>query len=72
MNATTETAERGFAFFKARPDRTLDEINNLLAREGREPIHARSLAHYKNLRDHGVYAYMPINQFDVRRSAGML
>jgi hypothetical protein len=71
-NATTETAERGYEIFKSMKIPTLARINRELALCGREPIHERSFVHYGNLIEYGVLAYMPINQFDVKRQLGIL
>ena len=73
-NATSETAARGFEIWLTLQGEapTLTRVNAVLKREGREPIHQRSITHYENLFEHGLREYLPINQFDVRRSMGVL
>jgi hypothetical protein len=77
-NARTSTAKRGFGIWLEVYGQTgefpdLHEVNRRLRIERREPIHARSITHYRNMWAAGfrrVDDYMPINRFDIMFSVG--
>jgi hypothetical protein len=72
-NALYVDALKGYEYYlKQRGKAKLDEINDYLMRESRNPIAQRTYTHYHNLLRHGFRSYMPINKFDVIASLNQL
>lgn len=72
-NALYVDALKGYEYYlKQRGKVKLDEVNDYLIREGRNPIALRTYTHYHNLLRHGFRSYMPINKFDVIASLNQL
>lgn len=73
MSALFVDALKGYEFFLARRGKvSLDEINDHLIAQGRNPISQRTFGHYHKLLKHGFRYYIPINKFDVFQALGRL
>lgn len=70
-NALFVDALKGYEYFLLRRgDIGLEEINQHLIDEGRNPIAQRTFNHYHKLLRNGFRSYIPINKFDVFQSLG--
>lgn len=68
MNASKESARRGYEIYQGSPyhdEIFMDELNVQLVAEGFDPIHKRTFTHYEKLWLAGETTYTTINRWDV-------
>jgi hypothetical protein len=66
-------ALKGYEFFLSRRGGvSLEEINDFLIADGRNPISQRTYAHYRKLLAQGFRSYIPINKFDIFQALGKI
>lgn len=72
-NAMYVDALKGYEYYLKKGGKLkLDEINDYLIRERRNPIAHRTYRHFHKLLVHGFRGYVPINKFDVIASLNQL
>ncbi|MCI0520390.1 MAG: PilZ domain-containing protein [Chloroflexi bacterium] len=72
-NALFVDALKGYEYYLSmRGKVNLDQINEYLEHNGRNPIAHRSYMHYQKLLQNGFRSYIPINKFDVFQAIGKI
>ena len=72
-NALFVDALKGYEFYLSQKGEvSLDQVNDHLLAQDRNPIALRTYTHYKKLLEHGFRSYIPINKFDVFQSIGKI
>jgi hypothetical protein len=73
MSAQFIAALKGYQYYlSTRGKASMDDINDHLVRELRNPISLRTFGHYHKLIKNGFRSYIPINKFDVFQSLGQI
>jgi hypothetical protein len=73
VSAQFVDALKGYeCFLRNRGGVSLDDINDFLIAEGRNPISQRTYAHYRKLLSQGFRSYIPINKFDIFQALGKI
>ena len=72
-NALFVDALKGYEYYLSQRGKvSLDNINEYLVENGRNPVAHRTYMHYQKLIQNGFRSYIPINKFDVFQSIGKI
>lgn len=72
-NALFVDALKGYEYYLSQRGKiNLDQINEYLLHNGRNPVAQRTYLHYQKLLKSGFRSYIPINKFDVFESIGRI